>query len=46
MVDYVVKVNIFWGRLDINFYIIRIILIYIDFFLKFLLYLFIFLIYI
>lgn len=32
MVDYVVKINIFWGRLDINFYIIRIILIYIDFF--------------
>lgn len=35
MVDYVVKINIFWGRLDINFYIIRIILIYIDFFKNF-----------
>lgn len=35
MVDYVVKINIFWGRLDINFYMIRIILIYIDFFKNF-----------
>lgn len=35
MVDYVVKINIFWGRLDINFYIIRIISIYIDFFKNF-----------